>query len=254
MAVESQTRLQLCGRFLVELEGRRLEAALPGRQGRLLLGFLVANRHRPSGRSRLVEALWPQGTPAAADAALSALLSKLRSTLGADFLDTKGEVRLVLPADAWIDLEAASEGLHRAESAVALGEWARAWGPSRVALHIATREFMTGFDVPWVFEIRRHLDDVRLRAHECVAAIGLGLGGPELASAERSARALVATAPFRETGYGFLMEALAARGNVAEALVVYDRLRRLLRDELGIAPGQAVQELHRRLLGVQTRT
>jgi DNA-binding SARP family transcriptional activator len=49
------------------------------------------------------------------------------------------------------------------------------------------------------------------------------------------------------------METLAARGNVAEALVVYDRLRRLLRDELGIAPGRAVQELHKRLLGVQTR-
>jgi len=155
----------------------------------------------------------------------------------------------VLPPDAWIDLEAASEGLHRAESAVAVGDWVRAWGPSRVALHITMREFMAGFDAPWIDDIRRHLDDVRLRAHECVASAGLGLGGPELGSAERSARALIAGAPFRETGYRFLMEALAARGNVAEALVVYDRLRLFLRDELGIPPGQAAQDLYEQLLG-----
>jgi DNA-binding SARP family transcriptional activator len=45
------------------------------------------------------------------------------------------------------------------------------------------------------------------------------------------------------------MEALEQRGNVAEALRVYDRLRVLLRDELGIAPSPAVQSVYRRLLG-----
>ena len=35
------------------------------------------------------------------------------------------------------------------------------------------------------------------------------------------------------------MEALAARGNLAEALRVYDQLRVLLRDELGATPGAA---------------
>ena len=44
------------------------------------------------------------------------------------------------------------------------------------------------------------------------------------------------------------MEALEQRGNVAEALLVYDRLRILLRNELGVAPSQAVQSVHRRLL------
>jgi hypothetical protein len=36
------TRIQLCGKFLAELDGRRIEDALPGRQGRLLFGYLVA--------------------------------------------------------------------------------------------------------------------------------------------------------------------------------------------------------------------
>ena len=45
------------------------------------------------------------------------------------------------------------------------------------------------------------------------------------------------------------MEAFERNGNVAEALRVYDRLRSTLRDELGIAPSSAVQDVYRRLLG-----
>ena len=44
------------------------------------------------------------------------------------------------------------------------------------------------------------------------------------------------------------MQALAARGNIAEATLVYDRLRTLLRDELGTAPAPAIVALHDRLL------
>ena len=74
------------------------------------------------------------------------------------------------------------------------------------------------------------------------------MGGTELAAAERSGRVLVEAAPFRESGHRLLMEALAAQENVAEALRVYERLRVLLRAELGVAPGAASQELHRTLL------
>ena len=44
------------------------------------------------------------------------------------------------------------------------------------------------------------------------------------------------------------MELLAARGNLAEALRVYDQLRVLLRDELGATPAPHVTALHDRLL------
>jgi DNA-binding SARP family transcriptional activator len=40
------------------------------------------------------------------------------------------------------------------------------------------------------------------------------------------------------------MRTLVACGNDAEALRLYDDLRRLLRDELGIVPSPATQELH----------
>ena len=86
------------------------------------------------------------------------------------------------------------------------------------------------------------------RARESIARAGIGLGGSELAGAERSARELVRTAPFRESGYVLLMRALVASGNTAEALRAYERLRRVLREELGTAPGAEIQALHRRLL------
>lgn len=246
---EHGTRIQLCGRLVVELDGRRLEGELPGRQGRLLFAFLAVGRARRSTRDELVEAIWPAGPPDAAEASLAALLSKLRRVLGSGVVDGKAELRLALPPGAWIDVEAADAGIHRAESAVALGRWDEAWAPARAALYVAGRGLLPGYDAPWIEERRRRLEDLRLRALECVGTVGLRMGGTELAAAERAGRALVEAAPFRESGYRLLMEALAERDNGAEALRVYDALRILLRDELGVAPGPATQRLHARLLG-----
>jgi DNA-binding SARP family transcriptional activator len=243
------TRIQICGRVVATVDGRRVDDGLPGRQGRLVFVYLVCNRLRAVPRDELMEVLWPGELPPAADSALSALLSKLRRALGADTLAGRRDLRLDLGGDAFVDFEAADEAIHRAESAVRRGAWADAWAPARVALHTATRGFLPGEDAAWIDERRRRLDDTRLRAHECVAQAGIGLSGPEIHSALRSSRALVELAPFRETGYRLLMQALEQEGNVAEALAVYDRLRTTLREELGAAPSRPTQELYKTLLG-----
>ena len=155
----------------------------------------------------------------------------------------------MLPRDTFVDVEAAFEALHRARAHVAEREWAEAWGPSGVAYHVASRPLLQGHDRPWLDEWRRRLDEVRLSGLECFAAARLGLGGPSLPQAEECGRRLIELAPYRETGYRILMEALEQRGNTAEALLAFDRLRVLLHDELGIAPSPAVQNVHRRLLG-----
>jgi DNA-binding SARP family transcriptional activator len=136
----TKARIQLCGRLVADIDGSRIEDALPGRLGRVLFAYLALNRGRPVPRNTLLMAGWGEDAPAEATNALSVLLSKLRHGLG-----------------------------------------------------------------------------------------------PELA-------------PYRETGYRLLMEALARRGNIAEALRAYDGLRVLLREELGIAPSPVVQEVHRSLL------
>jgi SARP family transcriptional regulator, regulator of embCAB operon len=51
-----------------------------------------------------------------------------------------------------------------------------------------------------------------------------------------------------------LVRALAARADTAAALTVYDRLRRTVRDELGVDPGPEVRRLHQRLLQAANET
>ncbi len=248
MADNPSTRIQLCGRLAVELAGRELTPKLPGGQARVLFTYLTVTRALVSRRDELIEALWPSRAPAGADTALSALLSRLRSVLGSDVLCGRGQIHLELPLDAWIDLEAAEEAIHRAESAAAQGDWARGWGPSLVALFTARRGFLPGEDLPWADEHRRRLEEIRVSALECYAAVALGVGGSELAPGERSARELITLAPYRERGHALLMEILTARGNGAEALRVYDALRERLRDELGATPAPELRELQARLL------
>lgn len=247
-------RIQLCGPLAVELDGRRIDRELPGRQGRLLLAYLVLHRLRAVRRDELIDALWPRTPPAAADSALRALISKLRRLLGADMVDGRTELRLNLPPEAFVDLEQAREAIHRAESAVAQGNWYRAWSASMTPMFTARRGFLPDEDAEWIRDTRHELDDLYLRALECYALACLGVGGTELPGAERAGRELTKLAPYRESGYRHLMRALEARGNPAEALRAYEELRTRLREELGIAPCPETLELHARLLGDRAPT
>ena len=240
-------RIQICGSLVVECDGQRLDRFLPGRQGRLLFTYLVVNRHRQVPRDELAEALWREPDPAAVDARLNPLLSKLRRAFGAQSIAGRATLRLWLPT-AWVDLEAAVEAIHRAESSIVQQDWGRAWAPALTALLVAERDFLPGEDAPWIDETRHQLTDVRLRALECYAAAGLGLGGTEAAAAVRAGRQLIRLAPVRESGYRHLMQALAAQGNLAEALEVYGQLSDCLRDQLGVSPSPATRELYQRLL------
>src|SRR5215207_7829522 len=206
------------------------------------------------GREELLMAVYGEEATPDHQPRLSVLLSKLRRVVGPELLAGRSEIELVLPPNAFVDVEAALEAAHRAESHIANGEWAEAWGPAGVAYHVANRPLLQGQDRPWLEEWRRRLDDVRLRGLECLAAARLGLGGSAVPQAEECARRLIELAPYRESGHRILMEALERRGNVAEALLAYDRVRVLLRDDLGIAPSLAMQGIYRRLLDETTTT
>jgi SARP family transcriptional regulator, regulator of embCAB operon len=200
----------------------------------------------------LIEALWSRGMPAAPPAALTVLVSKLRATIGPEVLRGRGDVRLALPANTRVGVEDALAGVHAAESAVALGDWKRAWGPACCAFLIAERGPLREYEAPWIDEWRRRLDEVLDHGLEAYATACLGIGGAELAGAERSARRLIDRSPLRESGYRLLMDTLAAHGNLGEAMRVYDRARTTLREELGLAPGPAIRKAHARLLGQGT--
>src|SRR4051812_43742551 len=86
------TYVQLCGHLVVDLRGRRIEQRLPSRQGRAVFAFLVLQRPRAVGRDELIEAIWASA-PKDHATALTVLLSKLRTAVGADVLVGRGSVR-----------------------------------------------------------------------------------------------------------------------------------------------------------------
>ena len=240
--------IRLCGPVGLDQEGLSRSAALPGRQGRLLFAYLVLNRDRDCGRAELIDLLWPERPPAAADSALSALLSKLRRALGEGALTGRSELRLVPPAPLAVDVELAAAAAAEAEAAIDAEDWTAAAAAAREVLGIDLQTFLPDCEGPWVAECRRELDTVRVRALEVLAEAGLRHGGRELGTAEQAARAAVAAMPFRESAHRLLMEVHEAAGNPAEALRAFEELRILLRDELGTTPGSAAIGVHERLL------
>src|SRR4051794_24592050 len=233
---------------MVDVSGRRLDAGLPGRQGRLLFAYLVLNRVRGCPRDELIDVLWPEGPPAAADSALSALLSKLRRALGEGVVHGRGELRLRLPGDVHVDIEDAAAAILEAEAALEAGDPSLAAVRARAALATDLQTFLPDAERGWAAEQRRELDTIRLRALEALAGAGLRQGGRELGAAEQSARAAIAAAPFRESAHRLLMEVHEAAGNPAEALRAFEELRSLLREELGTTPGPAAMAVFERVL------
>src|SRR6516164_1184398 len=241
-------RIQLCGEFVVLLDGDQRAGKLRGLQARALLAFLVFERHRRVDRFDAIEALWGERPPTAAAEALRALLSNVRRALGSERLAGRDELRLRLPDEVWVDVEVAARAVHDAESAVALEQWQRAWIAAHVAMNVAARPLLPRWSGSWIEERRVDLEQTRLRALEALAATGIGLAGTELSTAKRAAQTLIEADPYRESGHRFMMRALALEGNTADALLVFERLRARLRDDLGIAPSEETLRLHSEML------
>jgi DNA-binding SARP family transcriptional activator len=251
---EMPLRIYLTNRVLVEESGTVLldERRLMGRQGRLAFAYLVGERLRAVSRDELAEELWLGAVPPSWERSLSALISKLRALLASAGIpdvaltSSFGHYQLLLPADVWIDVEAASEAIDRAETALRGAKPQEAWGWAHVAYQISRRPFLMGEEGPWVTLKRSELRDVLVRAHECLSEPGIW--GTEPAYAVKHANEAVAIEPFRETSYQLLMRAHAAVGNRAEALRVYERCRNLLSEELGVPPSPQTEAVYLEIL------
>ena len=250
-------RIYLTGSVALEVDGAVVlgEQKFRGRQGRLLFAYLVCERTRPVPKGELAELLWPGEVPAAWEISLSALLSRIRKNLepavlgghGVSLSSGFGQHRLVLPADVWVDLEAAASGIDRAESHLRAGQYGRILGPATVSATISRRPFLSDVEGDWLDTQRRKLDRQLVRALECLTKMRLASGEPALAV--ESATEAVNLDPFRESSYQDLMQAHVASGNNAEALRVYEGLRNLLAEELGTSPSAETQRLYQELAG-----
>jgi DNA-binding SARP family transcriptional activator len=180
-------------------------------------------------QAELAEALWPESLPASWTLALSAIVSRLRSRLASVGLPRSriignafGCYQFTPPGETWVDVEAALAGIDAAEGAIVAADPGAAYGPSLLASSLV-RAIDTRVDA--------------LVAHN------------ELELALTHAREAVRLEPYRESGYRRLMRMLAARGDRAEAVRVFNQCRDLLQKELGVAPSAETEALHREIAG-----
>jgi SARP family transcriptional regulator, regulator of embCAB operon len=248
-------RIYLTGEVQVELGERLLrESKLGGPQGRFVLAYLVTERKRAVTQAELTEALWPESVPASWALALSAIVSRLRARLAGLGLERSriignafGCYQFSPPADTWVDVEAALEGVDAAEGALVAGKPQAAYGPSLLATTILRRPFLPGDDGAWAEGRRSALAAALIRALDCrVEALA---ANNELELALSHAREVVRLEPYRESGYRRLMRMLDRKGDRAEAIRVYLECGRLLKQELGVSPSDETEALYREIAG-----
>src|SRR5918998_1351949 len=203
------------GELRVEVSGRVVTHELPGRQGRALFSYLA----------------------------------KVRRVLPKDLIAGRETLVLQLPPGARTDVREVTSGVTSAEHALERGDARAALENGGTALRVLSRPLLPSLSGDWIEVARAGFEDVRVRALHTVARAGLAEGcAAALSAAEDAAAALVDLQPFREDCYSLLMDAQARRGNAAEALRTFERLRSLLREELGATPSPEVLAVHERVL------
>ncbi|HEV3401539.1 MAG TPA: BTAD domain-containing putative transcriptional regulator, partial [Acidimicrobiales bacterium] len=222
--------VRLFGTLEVVVDGRSVPVT--GHSERSLLAALACSAGRVVAVDRLVDDLWGEELPANPANALQVRVSKLRRQLGGRIRTEPGGYRLEVDPDH-VDAHrfARLVSTRRLDEALALHrgpplaefrdqEWARAEAARLEELHLAA--------------VEEHVED-RLRGGGDVALVS------EL-------EALVAAHPLRERLRGQLMLALHRSGRSADALASYQEGRRLLRDELGLDPSEALRQLEGAIL------
>src|ERR1700722_1996103 len=172
------TRIWLCGRLRVSLDGESLEQRLERRQARVLTALLVLRRERPLRREELIEAIWPEATWGQHEGALRVLLSAVRRVFGPDALNGRVELRLELPDDVWIDVEEAAAAVGTAERALREGRLPDASAAAHAAATLLAEPFLAGEAATWIEDARRELDDLAVSALELEARAELETGNP----------------------------------------------------------------------------
>ncbi|MFJ6673077.1 BTAD domain-containing putative transcriptional regulator [Actinosynnema sp. NPDC091369] len=247
----ARLRVTLLGAFRVSRGDAVLPVPGPRLRGLLVRLALAGGRAVEPGV--LVDAIWAEEPPSGPASALQTLVSRLRRALAPTDPDrgvvvqTAGGYRLAVDAadvDAlrFEQLTAAGrDGLRAGDpeaAATALAEAVALWGD-----HPATEPAVIAAVAP---AVAARLARASIEAVADLADAELSLGRAEAAAARLTG--LRAAHPLHERVAALLMDALAAQGRQAEALIVYERVREALADVLGADPGTALRERHLRLL------
>jgi DNA-binding SARP family transcriptional activator len=222
---------------------RGTELALGSPQQRAVLAMLLLARGRLVPLDTLAAGLWGDDRPRSAPETVRTYISRLRRRLA---IESAGDGYLLAPAAARLDLDDFERWLGEAGEARQRHDDQRAARALGDALGLWRGAALAGLPGPYAETRRTRLMELRTGAVEEKLAVDVTLGehGPAIAGL----RALRTAHPFRERASELLMLALYRSGRQAEALAVFADVRRLLRAELGIDPGPALQAMHQRVL------
>jgi DNA-binding SARP family transcriptional activator len=227
--------------------------ALGVRQQRMLLGILLTEANRAVAFDRLLSLIWQHEPPARAGATLQTYVSNLRRALDPGRAPRERSHVLVTDPPGYT-LRAADDQLDwfRFERLAAQGAAACSTDPDRArqlleeALSLWRGEVFGEFaDEPWASGMRGRLGELRLRAVEDRLHAAALLGEPGLVA---ELAEFVHDHPEREEARAQLMLTLYHSGRQVEALSVFDAGRRWLAEELGLEPGEALQQLEHAIL------
>ena len=243
---------RLLGPLEVWREGRPLR--LGGERQRALLALLLLHANEVVPSEHLIEELFGDASDAGANA-LQVGVSRLRRLLG-NGRASNGDGGVVVTRPPGYVLRVEPEQLDVAlfERLLAHGRRALADGDA-VFAGTTLREALALWRGPALADLAllefaqpeiRRLEELRLSAlmERIEADLALGRAGEVIPELE----ALVEANPLQERLRGQLMLALYRSGRQADALAVYRQTRELLREELGLEPSKALQELERSIL------
>jgi len=244
---------RLLGPLEVRREGRPLR--LGGERQRALLALLLLHANEVVPSERLIEELFGDDASESAANALQVGISRLRRVLGNGH-SSGGEGGVVLTRPRGYLLRTDPEQLDVAlfERLLAEGRRELATGDA-IAAAATLREALALWRGPALADLAlleftqpeiRRLEELRLSALMERIEADLALGRADELFPELDA--LVEANPLQERLRGQLMLALYRSGRQADALEVYRQTRELLRDELGLEPSKALQELERSIL------
>ncbi|MCX5213262.1 winged helix-turn-helix domain-containing protein [Kitasatospora sp. NBC_00240] len=215
---------------------------LGGARLRALLAALALRQGRPVPADLLAEEVWGAEPPQDAAAALQTLVGRLRRTVG------RGEIGSG-PAGYWLtrpDTDLAEFQRLSAEGRRAMEAADHAVAAERLREALALWRGAALADLPDLGgpAIRLEAQREETRRHRISADLALG----RAAELTAELAGLAEQHPLDEQVQYLLIRALHDSGRSSEALRQYERVRRVLADELGTDPGRQLRALHGELL------
>jgi DNA-binding SARP family transcriptional activator len=223
--------------------GQRPVVIPPGHQRALLSSLLLAEG-QPVLAGTLAGQLWGDRHPANIRGALSTYVTRLRTTLGRDVIVGAPGGYALSVRDARVDLHQFRSLMLRARGADSTHT---ELALLREALELWRGRPFAGVESGWLErDIVPALNEEWFTATERRIDLDLAYGASRELIAELSQ--LTTRYPLRESLWLRLMDALQRSGRRADALAAYQRARTVLREELGVDPGEELQQLHQDVL------